>query len=251
MHKAIIVEDEDIIRKGMLLAIDWNKFGFNVVSEASNGKEGLEIILKEKPDLVVTDIKMPVMDGLTMIAKAQKGHTFKAIILSSYGEFDYTKKAINLQVYDFLMKPLDETELEEILIKLQNSLNKDKKYHSFFDIEYYKLKVNNKNSYTYKVIEIIEKNYNQKLSIEQISDEFGVSNSYLSRKFKKATEHTFLEFLNKYRIEQALELMKNHELKIYEIADKTGFTDYKHFCSVFKKYLEHSPTNYIKDRLGG
>ncbi len=248
MYKVVIVEDEDIIRKGILLAVDWNKYGFKVVSEASNGKEGLDVILEVKPHLVVTDIKMPIMDGLTMVAEAREKHSFETVILSSYGEFDYTKKAINLQVYDFLLKPLDEDELENILKKLSKTLDAEKTEENFFDLKSYKDEIKNKNSYIYKIIEIIENNYSQKLSIENIADEFGVSNSYLSRKFKAATEHTFLEFLNKYRIQQALILMKNDELKIYEIADITGFTDYKHFCSVFKKYLEYSPTNYLKDR---
>lgn len=250
MYKVIIVEDEDIIRQGILLSVDWNKYGFEVIGEARNGRDGLNKILDLKPDLVITDIKMPVMSGLDMIEEAISQHNFKTIILSSYGEFDYTKRAISLQVYDFILKPLDEEEIEALLLKLKDVFDSESVPKEFFDLNYYKDMVNNKSSYVYRLIELIEESYSEKLSIEQIADDFGVSNSYLSRKFKQATKHTFLDFLNKHRVQQALGLIEKNELKIYEVAEVTGFTDYKHFSSVFKKYLEVSPKKYVKRNEG-
>ena len=92
----------------------------------------------------------------------------------------------------------------------------------------------------------IKEHFAEKISIEGISEELGVSASYLSRKFKEVTEQTFLDFLNKYRVQQAVAMLNTRQYRISEISEATGFTDYKHFCSVFKKYTLKSPTKFIK-----
>ena len=85
------------------------------------------------------------------------------------------------------------------------------------------------------------------ISESKLSEELGVSASYLSRKFKEVTGQTFLDFLNKYRVQQAVALLNTGNYRINEISDATGFTDYKHFCTVFKKYTSKSPTKFIKE----
>ena len=100
--------------------------------------------------------------------------------------------------------------------------------------------------YVSQTISRIRTGYAEKLSIESISDELGVSASYLSRKFKEITGQTFLDFLNRYRVQQAIILLGTGKYRINEISDATGFSDYKHFCSVFKKYTLKSPTKFIK-----
>ena len=82
--------------------------------------------------------------------------------------------------------------------------------------------------------------------IIEIADELGVSSGYLSRKFKEELEETFLEILNKYRVQKAMKLLVKEDLKMYEISEKVGFSDYKHFCTVFKKYLGMAPGEFIK-----
>ena len=88
--------------------------------------------------------------------------------------------------------------------------------------------------------------YYQKISIETFSEELGVSSSYLSRKFKEATGQTYLDFLNRYRVQQAVRLLEKGTYKVYEVSDMTGFSDYKYFSSVFKKYTDSSPSDFVK-----
>lgn len=102
------------------------------------------------------------------------------------------------------------------------------------------------NQYVSRAIKAIREDFARKLSIESISDDLGVSASYLSRKFKEVTGQTFLDFLNKYRVQQAIVMLGTRQYRISEISEATGFTDYKHFCSVFKKYTSKSPTKFIK-----
>lgn len=93
MIRVLIVEDEEIIRKGLINTIDWIEKDCNIVGEAINGLDGLEKIRELKPDLVITDIKMPNLNGLEMIKRCQSEDiVFESILLTSYGEFEYAKE---------------------------------------------------------------------------------------------------------------------------------------------------------------
>lgn len=127
------------------------------------------------------------------------------------------------------------------------AMTKDK---SEFSLKNYEIFVSGEqmNPYVKKALLQIANNYNKKLNIESIADDMGVSPSYLSRKFKCETSQTFLDMLNKHRIEKAVELMGDGKLRIYEISYMVGFSDYKHFCNVFKKYTNMAPTDFIKSQ---
>lgn len=250
MLKILIVEDEDIIRKGLAYTIDWVSMGYVVVGEAANGEEGLEAIRTLQPDVVIADIKMPKMDGISMLQEALRDNTFKSLILTSYAEFEYAKKAIELQVSDYILKPVDEDQLKKTMQELHQEIMKAKETDlvvgnkdSNLDVEFY---AQSENQYVARMINEIKEKYAEKISIESIADEMEISPSYLSRKFKEITGRTFLDFLNQYRIQKAVQLLNLGQYKVYEISDMTGFSDYKHFCSVFKKYTLMSPTSFTK-----
>lgn len=248
MLKVLIVEDEDIIRRGMAFTIDWVRMKCVVVGEAENGKEGLEKILELSPDIVITDLKMPIMGGIEMIRKASENRKFKSIILTSYADFDYAKQAIDLRVNEYLLKPLDEEKLRFAVQKISEELKESEQNKKAVKInfEYYMKLDQTENQYVAKAVKKVEKEYSEKISIESISEELGVSSSYLTRKFKDITGHTFLDFLNKYRVQQAVKLLITRKYRVYEISDMVGFSSYKHFCAVFKKYTYVSPTGFLK-----
>ena len=105
--KFVIVEDEIRIREGILRLLPKLDKENEIVGEAENGLEGLEIIRKEKPDVIITDIRMPLMDGLDMLEKLhEEGCDAKAIVLSAYSEFEYARQAIRLGVTEYLLKPI-------------------------------------------------------------------------------------------------------------------------------------------------
>ena len=122
MLRVMIVEDEDMIRKGLVFTIDWLSMDCVVVAEASNGQEGYERILEYKPDVVIADICMPFMDGIEMIQKASEKVKFKSILLTSYAEFDYARRAIEARVCEYLLKPVDEEKLAQIMKKLGDEI---------------------------------------------------------------------------------------------------------------------------------
>lgn len=260
MLRVLIAEDEDIIRKGLVYTMDWLGMGCVVVAEAANGREGLEKILEYKPDVVIADICMPYMDGIAMIKEASKKVKFKSILLTSYAEFDYARRAIDARVREYLLKPVDEEELARVMEMLAKEVASSRQMEyvmeqaelegGMLNLEYYIQLDCSENRYAAQVIERIRRDYAKKLSIESISEEMGVSASYLSRKFKEITGQTFLDFLNKYRIQQAVSMLGTGRYRISEISDATGFSDYKHFCAVFKKYTLKSPTKFIKGIMG-
>ena len=254
MYRILIVEDEDIIRKGIAYTMDWMGMGCTIVGEAANGKEGLEKIRELAPDIVLADIMMPLMDGIEMIRKAKEEYecSFKSIILTSYADFGYAKKAIDLSVSAYLMKPVDEDELKEDVAKIISELERDHEFEQFAEkrisvdeMPEVFIKSDKENDYVQHVLDATKEHYAEKISIESFSDELGVSASYLSRKFKDATGTSFLDFLNKYRIQQAIRLLETGKYKVYEVSDMTGFTDYKHFNTVFKRYTGTAPSEFI------
>ena len=193
------------------------------------------------------------MDGIEMIRRGQEIGDFKAIIMTSYADFEYAKKAIELGVSAYLMKPVDEEELKANIAKVITEIEKDNqlrqlttKMKNADDIDTLYIKSDGDNDYIQEVIKGTRERYAEKISIETFSEELGVSGSYLSRKFKEATGQTYLDFLNKYRVQQAIKLLETGTYKIYEVSEMTGFSDYKYFSTVFKKYTDRSPSDFVK-----
>lgn len=248
MIRLIIVEDEDFIRRGLVHTMDWLGMECIVVGEAADGKAGLEMIRSLKPDVVISDIRMPYLDGIAMIKEALVDLDFKSVLLTSYAEFDYAKRAIEINVSSYLLKPVAEEDLAKAILKIREELAEKKIQKQSLTDEIGNIirQEAEKEYYVVKTLESIVGQYDKKLSIEGVSEELGVSASYLSRRFKKVTGSTFLEILNEYRVIQSVKLLASGQYRVGEIAEKTGFSDYKHFYSVFKKCTGISPSEYIK-----
>lgn len=126
MYKLILVDDEADVREGLLEEIPWEEHGFQVVDKAENGREAIELIEKHLPDVVVTDIHMPFMNGLELSNWIKdKYPNTKVIILTGYDEFEYAQKAIKLQIDEYVLKPFSAGELIDILLKVKKQLDEE------------------------------------------------------------------------------------------------------------------------------
>lgn len=124
MYKLMIVDDEKYIRKSIRNRIDWEKYGLSVEAEAGNGEEALRLLEEVRPEVVLVDIRMPVMDGLAFISEAKKRLPQTCyIIMSAYSDFAYAKKAIQLGVEEYILKPVDEDEISKVLKNIIHNLN--------------------------------------------------------------------------------------------------------------------------------
>lgn len=138
-YTIVIVDDEREIIEGILRKVDFQKFGFVVVAAAENGQDALELALKMQPDIVMTDIVMPYMDGLELGERLQKAlPSTELIVFSGYDELEYAHKAIKIDVAEYVVKPVNANEIEEILRKLKQQL--DERYASQRDYEVLKIK---------------------------------------------------------------------------------------------------------------
>lgn len=119
--KAVVVEDEILIREGLCKLMKKMFPEITIVSTAGNGQEGLLCIERDRPELIITDIRMPVMDGLEMIVKMQEAGMFpKVIVLTAYSEFSYAQQAVKLGVNDYIIKPVEVQEFVQTIRRVQN-----------------------------------------------------------------------------------------------------------------------------------
>ncbi|MFI3201814.1 MAG: response regulator [Eubacteriales bacterium] len=240
MIKIIIVEDESLVREGILYGTDWSSIQCEVIGDAKDGLEGYEMIKNLSPDIVITDIQMPKMTGLEMIESLRKdSYTCKFIILTAYSDFTYAQSAVKLDVSDYLLKPFEDGELEESIQQIISILPQ----HSTTPF-HFKAKSHYNSKYINEAIEYIQNHYAEHISISQVSYVICLSEGYFSRLFKKETGYTFVNYLAYYRIEQATKLLQNHKVKVYEVAQLVGYSDSMYFSNLFKKIVGVSPSQY-------
>lgn len=236
MNKVMIVDDEPNIRKGLSYLINWEKYNFTISSLAKNGKDAIEKMNSSYPDLVITDIKMPGMDGLSLIKHVRKNmhdNNMIFIILSGYDEFEYAKEAIQYNVRSYLLKPIDERELVNILNLIDKDLQQKKPYNFF-----YNKKVENFSEQFYeikefkKLIDAIENN-NSTSILNIIDDIFSTFNDiFLHPRFIKIHLDNFIITLSN--------IVSNMDGNIHDIIKKYSF---------FKSDISSLNMDKLKDSL--
>lgn len=259
LHRVLIVEDEETIRLGLASTVDWLSMQCSVVGTAEDGEIGLRMIRELQPDIVIADICMPGMNGMDMIEEGRKYVSFRSILLTSYSEFEYAQRAVSIQTYEYMLKPLDEEKLREVITRIQADIEKDRRLNQLemlsgcvpLNAAAAETVEASKDALVDTVLQRIIECSHEKISIESLAKELFVSPSYLSRRFKAVTGRTFLDTLNMHRVQQAVKRLNEGRDSISRIAEETGFGDYKHFCEVFKRYIGQSPRSYIKSRKNG
>ena len=242
MLRVLVVEDEEMIRKGIVLTVDWAALDCVVVGEAANGVQGLEAARRLNPSLIITDLKMPQMDGIEML-KALRAEGCKAyvIILTAYDNFSYAQSALRLGAVDYLLKPFHDGDLEHAISQLQSRIApKAEERDSGVSV-----RKGDKSRYVLEAMDYISKHYNEPdISVGTVAESLNISEGYLSHTFKKETDYTLLNYLTRYRIHKAMELLKDCRVKVYEVAEQVGYRDIAYFSATFKKYTGISPSEY-------
>ncbi len=253
MIKVMIVDDERFVRTGIIQETDWDLIGCEVVAEAKNGIEALEKAKDVKPDLVVSDIKMPGMDGLEMAEKLVEIYPdVKLIFLTAYSDFEYVRKALRMGVSDYLLKPFEDGELEAAVQRLihlspaegakssnDTDEEKEKKLLGLKD------KSDISNRYVESAIEYIELHYSDSdFTLSALANSICVSEGHISRLFKSETGNSINNYLTRYRIKKAMEYLKDVTVKVYEVAELVGYQDIAYFSNTFKKLVGKAPSDY-------
>lgn len=234
MYKLLIIEDEKLLREGLIEMIDFNRFQCVLSGEAYNGTEGIRLIQQLQPDIVLLDLYMPLVNGIDVLKATKNRFDYQAIIITGHAEFEYAQKAVSLGVSDYLLKPIEQEELNQALEKVIKKLEPLKKKQ--VNAQY--------SNYTNQALEFIEQNLAKDLSLGEISKHLQISADYLNRVFKQDTGMTIHTAVQKQRIEQACLLLEDSNSRVYEVAHQVGYKDYKYFHQVFKQMMKVSPKKY-------
>ena len=242
MLKVLIVEDEEMIRKGIVLTVDWAALDCVVVGEAANGLEGLEAARRLEPSLIITDLKMPQMDGIEMLRTLRaEGCNAYVIILTAYDNFSYAQSALRLGAVDYLLKPFHDGDLENAVNRLRARMDSEIQDPVTLGTP----RKGDKSKYVLEAMAYISKHYNEPdISVGTVAQSLNISEGYLSHTFKKETDYTLLGYITRYRIHKAMELLKDCRVKVYEVAEQVGYRDIAYFSATFKKYTGISPSEY-------
>ena len=246
MYRVVLIDDEDIIVEGLKKVIDWAGFGCEVVAAASDAKSGALAIREHRPDILFTDIKMPNLDGLTMLA-GLKGEfpRMQITVLTGYRDFEYAKRAVNIGVTRFLLKPSKMDELEEALRTMTENLRRREAAKEGAGPEDGGAKPEESRANSLIVrsaLDYIRVHYAEKLT--ELAEKTYVSPWYLSKLLNRVTGESFCDLLNRTRLEKAKVLLGDPSLKIHEISEMLGFNDVTYFSRLFKKTVKVSPIEY-------
>lgn len=263
MLKLIIAEDVKTVREVLVKAIDWSKFGITLLAAAENGEEALTYIQREPVDLLLTDIGMPKMNGLELIEAAQLHNPhIRCIILSGLNEFEHARRALRLQVMDYVLKPIDPAEIEKVFLKTTEQIRqeREKQEEAAFAIEVTKERLPTlfdklpphewagslkKKKLVEQALQYVKEHFGQReLSLAEIASAVGLSDKYLSTTVKEVTGSTINHWIIGMRMDEAARMLKDPLIKIYEVCDKVGYVDQDHFRESFKKQFGLTPTEF-------
>ncbi|HWP51201.1 MAG TPA: response regulator, partial [Clostridia bacterium] len=236
MLKIVVVEDEELVRRGIVLAVDWATLGCAIVGEATNGEDGIKEIERFNPDIIITDIKMPKMDGIEMVRLLrERGNMAHVIILTAYGSFSYAQSAIKLGAADYLLKPFHDGDLEQAIKKvMSNESGIAAEYEPSHCVR--KVSETAKSKYVMQALNFIAQNYcDPEISAGSIADWLKISSSHLNHIFKKETAFTVSSYITNYRLHAAMQMLRDCRNRVYEVTEKVGYKDIAYFSSIFKK----------------
>lgn len=243
MLKVLIVDDEAIVRKGIVLGVDWMAMDCVIVGEAANGVEGLEAAENYNPNLIITDVRMPRMDDIEMMRELRsRGCRAHAIFLTAYSDFEYVRSAVQLGAVDYLLKPFRD---EELAAAIERVHRKDEELSELSREDMMPLVKGDKSKYVFEALNYISEHYaDSDINITGIAKSLGVSEGHLSHVFKKETSYTVVGYLTQYRIHMAMQMLRDCRRKVYEVAEAVGYKDVAYFGSTFKKLTGLSPSEY-------
>lgn len=241
MIRIIAADDEQYLRDALPKLVDWESLGCSLIKIVKNGRELVEAVEKEQPDMIITDIRMPVMDGLEVCEFIHDNHPhIKVIVLSAYSDFSYARTAMKYDVTEYILKADVVEELPdavERIIKEISSNNEPKVSHSDDDKDLYE-----------KLCEYINLHYREEISLTKLAEQLHANASYLSRLYKTKAGINVSDDIIRRRIEKAKECLMT-DMKINDVAEYVGFNDPAYFSRLFKKQTGVSPRDYKRSRV--
>ena len=219
MIKTVIIDDEPAVVSIIKYFVKKENLPLDIVGTANRGDEGIELIKKLNPQLVFLDIKMPVVDGFEVM-KAVSDTKF--IVITAFESFEYAQKSLRLGAKDIILKPIEFKQLTASINRVMG----------------WKFTSNN----------TVHSNYDKKIELKTIAANLYLSPDYISKLFKTYMGITINKYINKVRIEKAIELFDNEEVSVKEVALMTGYDSLNNFYKNFKNATGKTPAMYLSEK---
>ena len=243
MYSLLIVDDEELIRRGLKQYVPWEEMDFQVVGDAENGVQALEAVRSLHPDVVLCDIRMPQMDGLTFVRHLREEKLpVRVVMLTGYTDFELMRSAIVLNVDDYVQKPVDVEEIHKVFDqlheKLDNAAGKKPEEPSASD------------GPRTSLIDDIRAYINEHYATVHLSDLEALthySQNYICKIFRQKTGRQFNDYLRDVRLRKAAQILReNYQIKVYEVSELVGYKNNKSFSKAFYEKYGMTPSQYRK-----
>ena len=239
--RVLLVDDEIMIREGFKRLFDWQAHGCEVVGEAADGMEALTQIDTLRPDIVIMDINIPIMNGLKVIQLSRIKHPDTAfVIVSGYDDFSCCREALRLQITDYILKPVNYEEFGACIDNLKITL---------FERRITEEPAQREERTITGITRYLQEHLAEDVSLSVLAEVFHLNPQYISQLFKSEIGVNFLAYLTNIRMEKAKKLLLSTSLSIAEVAEQSGYGDYRVFTKVFKKSEGSTPSQYRRDFL--
>lgn len=243
--RILLVDDERGIAEGLSILLSAMGQPWEIVGIAEDGEQGIAMVNRLHPDIVITDVRMPVLDGLEMIrALKEAGSRCRFIILSGYADFSYAQQAMKLGVRAYVTKPVDEDELAASIAELWREARAGpvrpspekppQKREPFDDIRDY-----------------VASHFEREITLQELSTRFFLNPYYIGQLFRKKTGMTYQNFVTQLRVDRAKQYLRETNLMVYEISERVGYSDTVYFSRIFERLTGLRPTDYRKRQENG
>lgn len=257
MYNVMLVDDDCAVRY-ILKRFAWQKYGFLIKAEASDGHEALEELAKDAIDLVISDIRMPGMDGMEFLQELQAGkYRIPVILLSTYNDFEYAQQGIRYGILDYLTKPVDSAELGAALKKAAAVLagrkagdgvfpdsESELQYQAMESLPEYFQRTDSPSKLVLSICQFVVSHEGKDLSLEQVAISLGISHDYAGRFFRQKTGMSFVEYVTRRKMIVAKKMLASGQYKNYEVSSYLGYKTVDYFTQLFKKYAGMTPMEY-------
>lgn len=255
MSYGVVVIDDEYWIRSLICSFLPQEEGFVLLGEASDGVDGISLCRSVKPEILITDIKMPGMNGLELLeAVSREFPETQVIVISGYGEFEYAQRALKCGVLDYLLKPIDKKAVHDAVFLAAGRLDElrrgKQKLHKLEErMRHLKSLLhtgtdehNIRDRRLEQAVVFIHENYSRDISLDEAASVAGMSPNYFSECFKKSIGSGFRDYVTAYRLQIAVKLLSDPSLKISEVSRLSGFRDPNYFSKLFKNFTGLNPS---------